>query len=470
MGAELRRLFEEAVATVNTSPREGRAALERAMTAAGFPAHEVLQPGEEYAVPYTRRVVFRFAELDATQRAAVAFLVEHPELRLERYPLPGEHWALREWSGADAPSALFRPDADGRTPYEVLRALWASEPERHAYVERRPLRDRAEVLSGLSFLPADYAGGVANALARLVDVIDGSLGDWAAALARRILASREPLSAGDALSSTSSVVTLQRGAPLGYQRYDTFDLILPTYLALVRAGLAGDPAFDALLPLSPWVDLRLRRECIEAIPEARREAAIMSSLQNERFHERQVLGAQQLLYDYPYADLAAWVLAHAHETSRPSETLAEVREAGQKNPRIAELYAAHEQELGPVRELHAVSMEAWPRHESLDDAQREQVRALSRLWYQREETAPQMLTPHEDGPRELWLVRVFENGEPAFDAWLNEGQEGLIFRAGTAEHVAHRGQYGVECQDRALLTALRDALSWGRLGELREEA
>ena len=139
----LRLLFDGAVAATRAAPREARDELDRAMAAAGFPAHVLKPPGARYVVPYRERLVLRFEELDETQRAVVAFLLEHPELPLGSQALPGAHWALREWAGVEPPSALFVPGPDGRAPYEVLRAARGSEQERLEYLARLPLRARA---------------------------------------------------------------------------------------------------------------------------------------------------------------------------------------------------------------------------------------------------------------------------------------------------------------------------------------
>ena len=131
----------------------------------------------------------------------------------------------------------------------------------------------------------------------------------------------------------------------------------------------------------------------------------------------------------------------------------------EKHRELERVCAVFDAELGPVRQLEVARREPAPAWEALDEVHREQLRLLSEVWYRRGESAQQLLAPHDDSPLQLEWVQLAERGVPAFDAWLNEAWEGLVFTAGTASFVAHLGQYGVECEDRALLVALRDAFS-----------
>ena len=120
--------------------------------------------------------------------------------------------------------------------------------------------------------------------------------------------------------------------------------------------------------------------------------------------------------------------------------------------------------LGSIPKLRLVSFTPRPALSTLTQAQQLQLEERGRPWNL---SAADMLA--EDGERELNLIVIASEEGAQFDAWLNEGNEGSIFRAGTTEEVAWMSQGGIpECEDKALLTALRDALAGRHLNALRE--
>ena len=122
--------------------------------------------------------------------------------------------------------------------------------------------------------------------------------------------------------------------------------------------------------------------------------------------------------------------------------------------------------LGAIPTLRAVTLVPMPSISTLTEAHKAQLAVLGRAW---NFNAEQLLAGASENGGELNLVVIEDEYGPVFEAWLNEGDEGNIFRAGTAEEVAWMGQGGIpECDDKALLAALREALAWSRLAELRQ--
>ena len=148
------------------------------------------------------------------------------------------------------------------------------------------------------------------------------------------------------------------------------------------------------------------------------------------------------------------------------DALEAVRAAAETSSTIATLYEAHMTRLGRIPSLRAVSFTPRPSLGALTRAQQLQLEVLGRPWNM---TAAQMLAADVTGEHELNLIIIASEEGALLDAWLNEGNEGSIFRAGTTEEVAWMSQGGTpECDDKALLTALREALAGRHLDALRE--
>lgn len=325
LSPELRSLFDQAIAATNAlaphwvrEESEARdALLDHAMTAAGFAPRPCSDA-------FSGRVIDRASSLDPAQRAAAEFLALHPELPTERYPLPGSPWAIRGWLGLDPPSVLFGAKrADGCTPYEVMRAFRASSNSSETRKKGRalyrslgwlPVRDRVQALADMSFAEGDLYACTHTVISQALSHadIDDSLGPWALGSAQRLLDRRA------------------HGHSNAW-----FPALLPTYLALVRAGEADDARLDPLLPLCPSTALSVQREMVNAISEARRETALLGAVENVMWEADRVLGLRRLLRFYPYPKVAAYLLDHAHEARNPKRAFDAVRVAALEHPAIA---------------------------------------------------------------------------------------------------------------------------------------
>ena len=420
-----------------------RALLFEAMAAAGL-----APPSSRGA--FVRRVIFRACSLNPTQRATAEFLAQHPELPTHMHPLPGSNYMLRRWLGIDPPGALFKTREDGSTPFEIIRLTDHVRDHdddrdvRHILVERLawlPIRERIQALTDMCFANEDLATNsvIWNALRDAE--IDDSHGSWALESAQRLLDRR-------ALSTRNNAFLM-----------DLQGALQPTYLALVRAGEADNARFDSLLPLSPYCALGLQCEMLSAISEERREAALLTSVNNLLFESERVRALERLLPFYPYRAVAAYILENVYESDSPSTALRAVRAAGKTNSTIETLYEAHMAKWGKVPKLQAISFTPRPARSALSQGQQRQLELLD--GYAAEEP--------EGGPEQQLNLVVIANEEgPLLEAWLDQGNRGSIFRAGTTETVAWMGQGGPDCADKAMLTALRDALAWGPLNRLRE--
>ena len=463
LSAKLRALFAQAITATNALSTEWiheerdawMAQLDQAMKVAGFPLHDARTPSG-HGIPCCARNVYRASQLTPTQRAAAIFLAQHPEFPTHRYPLPGAPWAIRRWLGLDAPGVLFEEREDGRTPYEALRSFDTQHftfQEHFATLHWRDRRDSVQALTDLSLLMPDCRLVPINELHALLPEIDGSLGTWALARAQWLLDDRAQGQAEVPMHVTMAVLP-------------------PIYLALMRAGLSNAPHFDVLLTISRWCsvspDWLIETQCalVNAISEERREAALISATDNLMFETERVHALQQLLPYFPYPAVAAYLLAHAHEAQHPKRTLEAVQAVAETNSAIATLYEAHMNALGAIPKLRAVALVPMPPCSTLSEAQKAQLAVLGRRW---SFNAEQMLAAASENDGELNLVVIEDEYGPVFEAWLNEGDEGNIFRADTTEEVAWMGQGGIpECDDKALLAALREALAWSRLAELRQ--
>lgn len=451
ISADVRELLDQALDAALALPAKFSAAewtalterADRAMQAAGFPPHEPTQPDGKI-VGYSNRAIYRAKDLQPSQRAVAELLASHPEFPTGRYPLPTAHWALRQWIGIDPPGVLFREHEAG-TLFETLRTLKLRDAgAAEAFVVALPIHERVPLLAELSLASSDYDAPHVDALLhKSVAEIDGSLGAWAQAFAAWLVA--------------------YRASSVRYAKSNTLALVLPTFVALVRAGVPIEPAFDPLLPIYARIDEGIRRDCIEAIPEPRREAAIVGALRNVMFESDQVSALQALLPLYPYPGIAAAILANVDAARRPKDALRDVKNAAKSNPAIAAAYAAHVGSRPAIPKLRVASRIHAPKLETLDEIQQAQLVVTSRSFDGRTRTAAQILATDENEagivPATIELLRIEASKGVSYDAWLYMSDSGTIFQGGTSEVVAEIIQSGVECTDNALRIALLSAIA-----------
>ena len=268
ISSEVARISEDGSFDTAIEERED-AAWQAALSAAGFSKSE----------GFVQRVIPLVDELSELQRAVVELLAHIPGVPLNEWPIYAAAWLRRRWLGIDPAGLLFDEiDYEGRSLplIYVLRELLRSDREEEAknMVAAIDLPERFELLIDFSLADLDIelfdmSELVENATLELADLEPSeSVRGWAMPLVDRLLATFEqPFAVGE--------------RPHG----DMPELIARMALtSLLAAGITLEPRHDALLRLG-WGDSEaLALRSIAAIPEPRREAAVLAALEIGRAH------------------------------------------------------------------------------------------------------------------------------------------------------------------------------------------
>lgn len=234
------------------------------------------------------------------------------------------------------------------------------------------------------------------------------------------------------------------------------------FVGLVRAGVPIRPAWDRLLPLGFGVKAPFMLECMEAIPESRREAAVLAALGNVRFNFRPI--ASFLLESYPSTALATMMLEHSDRGDGSRKKLVDaVRRCAEDHPDIAEVLAQHLSGTPP-----AVTLTRGPERqpdiaENLSVIERAQLRKAGTLWDGKDLSAEDRLDPSEENEEVSFygFLRGYTlhaaDGAPTYDAWRYY-DAGVVFRTGTTDVVAEIIQDHLHCDEASLKRSLSDIL------------
>jgi len=353
-------IADELHAALSITDRKARAhatlaLIDTTMTTLGF---------TKVTVPPETRPIDRARDLNDAQRDGLLALAQYPQLSLARYPVPGTAWAIRQWLGAEPPGPLFADDAalysrlHGAPDTEAIAMLVALPmPKRlyavaDAYLLHHDLANchSAYLLGSRGVVPPEPDIGRGTALVGLAN----DSGDWADTMATRII---EIEDAPPLYSNNPSL-----GATL----------YLPVLLAHVRAGRVLDSRYDRFLAwlLHRSTDAALVHECIAAIPEARREAALATALAlrgPEFCGLDPIFVADELLARYPYPSVVRAVLKNPHAFARGKRTL---RALSRSHPAVAAELAAHER---AIPKLKITNRKTAPTLAELDEAARDQL-------------------------------------------------------------------------------------------------
>lgn len=234
------------------------------------------------------------------------------------------------------------------------------------------------------------------------------------------------------------------------------------FLGLVRARVPIRPAWDPLLPLGFGVKAPFMLECIAAIPEPRREAAMLSALGNVRFHFWRI--ASSLLESYPSAALATMMLEHPDRGDGSRKKLVDaVRRCAEVRPDVAEVLAQHLSGTPPATTLTRGPERQPDDPENLSTIERNQLRKAGTLWDGNDLSVEDRLDPSEENEAVSFygFLRGYTlyaaDGVPAYDAWPYY-DAGVIYRTGTTDVVAEIIQGHLHCEDARLKGALSDCL------------
>lgn len=397
-------------------------------------------PYEETYGAWTRRDVLAPEALTADQRALLVLLAEVPGLRPTKYPVYASRTLMRRWLGLAPAGALFSEVAhEGRRMprIDVLRASArtqdASEAIRH--LEALPVGERVECLCELIAAHDDW-----NVLAS-VELLDdareelrGEAGAWARAAASEW--------------TQQATIDPRRAA-----------IERAIFVALVRAKQPIVPRWDAMVPLADGSFYAgPMNESLAALPEARREPAVLARLARCNRTESAGAIALSVLARYPLPGVAALVIAESKRSPEGRKWMDRLGVLAKDSPAIAALLAA---EAAEPPALVFVAQESPRAASELDVLGREQLVIASERYdgSKRSIEAIFAARPDDEGlvmrTVERWTIT--RGGVPAYDAWLAMGDSGTIFAHGTTRVVADVVQGGVECEDATLRVELAQA-------------
>jgi len=233
----------------------------------------------------------------------------------------------------------------------------------------------------------------------------------------------------------------------------------PVFAALLRSGAAIDPKWDVLLPVAfhdrddaqckKLVPLML--EAVQAIPEARRDAAVIRALKAE--HHSVIRNGRRILAVWPSARLVAFLL----EQSKTPRQLA--TQLSEEHPALAPVIKAvlgGKQPLMLRRASRSIG-----RRTRLTPLERQQLVVTGQRWDgQRLEASTRLGGSVDDALLSLERHDLSDDtGAVRFVAFTHSGDSGAVFAAGTRRVVASIVQSSVECSNARLREALELALA-----------
>jgi hypothetical protein len=419
-------------------------AVEEALTAAGFAPSE----GKSRV-----RAVPPASELSPEQRTLAELLSEIPQVWLTNWPLYCTPWLRRRWLGLEPAGVLFRTielELDGATErrslIEALRRYFATDERARglALLDELPLADRVEALVGLLLLDDpdfnvhDISELSLHTSAQLADAQTcpgaAALTDWAIGL---------------------------RGEGQLPER-----VAMLLFAALVADGVPIEPRHDALLCLSAGDHVDLGRRCLAAIPEPRREPALLAAVERIKFSSQQVRVGLAYLPHFPYPSLARLVLAKHDKAHDPKQVLAELQLLAEEHDALGPVLAAFHAGTPTLPQLRVGTVLEPVTLAALDDVRRRQLEIANRLYGGGEASAATILAREEDEDEDECISPAFlelrmivdEHGTPVYDAWLYMVDSGTVFMHASTDVVAEVIQFGVETKDKVLRLMLPSVL------------
>jgi len=242
--------------------------------------------------------------------------------------------------------------------------------------------------------------------------------------------------------------------------------LVPAFMALVRAKVAIEPRWDALLQLQR----RYARELVLALPEPRRASTCLKAL--ARIHPGYAPAvAIELLPVVPDVAIAEHALACvARSGDSPRAFRRKLREAAGTHAQLLALVDAADAAAGPpllltpTRERSIAEEGPSAVFTELDHAQL--LVAGKRYLGGKGAPIEVLLADNPQDPDEERSLRgqlfyraiADAKGKHIYDAWLYQVDSGCIFKAGTTRVVAEVVQGSVTCKNDRLTEALDDAL------------
>ena len=239
---------------------------------------------------------------------------------------------------------------------------------------------------------------------------------------------------------------------------------LAVFLALARVGRAAiDPRFDRLLPVpsgEPWLGQAVE-ECLAALPEPRRAAAMRSAVQRERGTVAVGAGLR-VLPRFPDVEIAEHVIRESKTCEIAPYTLSRVRpkleKLAKKHPQLAPALGGKAPAL-----LEVLSARSPSSVGEIGPIERAQLELAGRKHDGKRVAADKRFGPDDGSETSFGSTILFatlgDNGAPRYDAVLFGGDAGSVFRHGTTTEIATRIQGSVEARNPDLAARLNDVLA-----------
>jgi hypothetical protein len=399
------------------------------------------------AFPEDRTLTARVEDLTPAQRAIAELVVD--EAGLSPYALPRGVGARRRWLGLDAAGPLEIEVANGKEKEPLWRALQRDEGD--AALAALALPQRLAAIETVYYEEWDYgidgADGIILSSLSLAQIKKGDAKTlaWARAAADRLLA-RERAKKSEGARYKLPVQTL----------------CWPVFVALARSGEAIEPRWDALLPLGSAKGAAMK-ECVSALPEARRVPAVLAaldrtattldamnaglalypSLPSPALAEKLAAIADRDGYRNAKKELAALVKKHGGAASAKTKTKAKTTDA--------------------KMQLTCVSLSRPKRASELSALSKDQLRIGGKAWDGKNVSADMRLSDDDGSETSLAgtvEIRAIADGKGTirYDALTYAGDSGIVFAAGTTKKIAQIVQGSLEHDDEALRDALADAI------------
>lgn len=254
------------------------------------------------------------------------------------------------------------------------------------------------------------------------------------------------------------------------------------FTALARSGTPVPEGADRLFPIAMHMQQPIAKERVlehaRALPEGRREAAILASMARSDGIPSQVVEAVAfVLAAIPMPDVLEKTIEHAKRKkleSRDSHTKQKLAASLQELTAMSKAGAKPKKAKKPIV-LRVLSLLRPKLVSELDAVRAEQLRIAGDRWEGAERPAQERLTEVNEDWSFLgvceWRVLGDAKGKARYDVWLHSGDAGTYYEVGSTVPIAEMIQRSVATlRDEDADTGLADALAEASTKEAGEGA